>query len=328
MPQPAPLAPHLAPPWVSPLEALRARIARLESAGRAPCHGPHPFGHTAIDAALPGGGLARGALHEAAGRGVALEHGTAAALFIAGCMARLGGPVLWAMERCDLFAPGLAMAGLAPDRLLYAEAGRAEEVLRAMEEGLREPALVGVVGEVTGRLSLSATRRLHLAAERTGALAFLLRRSRKPDDPALEEPSAANTRWRISAQPSGPPLPRRPGLPGLAPRGEVPGLAPRREVPGLAPRGEVPGLAPRGEVPGLARARWRLELVRARGAEPGEWMVEACDATGHLGVVADFSDRSAGPIPAAAPVAELEYEYEPEPEYAPALSQPRGRRRA
>lgn len=277
---------------------LRARIARLESADRAPGHGPHPFGLAAIDAALPGGGLARGALHEAAGRGVALEHGTAAALFVAGCMARLGGPVLWAMERCDLFAPGLAMAGLPPDRVLYAEAGRAEEVLRAMEEGLREPALAGVVGEVTGRLSLSATRRLHLAAERGGALAFLLRRSRKPDDPALEEPSAATTRWRISAQPSGPPLPRRPNIPGLA------------------------------------RAKWRLELVRCRGAEPGEWMVEACDATGHLGVVADFSDRSAGPIPAAAspvaagPVAELEYEYEPEPEYAPALITPRGRRRA
>jgi len=295
MPQPSPLAP---PPWTTALDALRARIARVETAGRAPCHGPHPFGHAAIDAALPGGGLARGALHEAAGRGAALEHGTAAALFIAGCMARLGGPVLWAMERCDLFAPGLALAGLPPDRLLYAEAGRPEEVLRAMEEGLREPALAGVVGEVTGRLSLSATRRLHLAAERTGALAFLLRRSRKPDDPALEEPSAATTRWRIGAQPSGPPLPHRPG------------------------------------VPGLARARWRVEMVRGRGAQPGEWMVEACDATGHLGVVADFSNRSAGPSDAAAgPVAELEYEYEPEPEYAPAIdarprSHPRGKRRA
>jgi protein ImuA len=150
--------------------------------------------------------------------------------------------------------------------------------------------LAGVVGEVTGRLSLSASRRLSLAAERGGGLAFLLRRSRRPDDPALEEPCSAHTRWRVAALPSAPPLRR---------------------------------------VPGLARARWRLELMRARGAEPGEWDVEACDATGHLGVVADIIDRSAGAVPHGGPhgraVAELEYEYEPEPEYAPALIPAAGR---
>ncbi len=257
--------------------------------------GPHPFGHAALDAALPQGGLARGALHEAAGRGPEVEHGTAAALFIAGCMARLGGPILWAMERCDLFAPGLAMAGLQPSQVLYAEAGRPEAVLQVMEEGLREPALAGVVGEVSGRLSLSATRRLSLAAERGGGLAFILRRSRRADDPALAEPCSAHTRWRVTALPSGPPL---------------------RWMP---------------RVPGLARARWRVELIRGRGAEPGEWDVEACDATGHLGVVADLVDRSAGgPVGGvlAGSVAELEYEYEPEPEYAPALIPAAGRAKA
>jgi len=289
MPQPSPRLPD-------PVAALRARIASLERDGRAVAHGPHPFGHAALDAALPQGGLARGALHEAAGRGPEVEHGTAAALFIAGCMARLGGPILWAMERCDLFAPGLALAGLPPDRLLYAEAGRAEAVLQVMEEGLREPALAGVVGEVTGRLSLSATRRLSLAAERGGGLAFILRRSRRADDPALAEPCSAHTRWRVAALPSRPP-------------------------PRSMPR-----------VPGLARARWRLELMRCRGAEPGEWDVEACDATGHLGVVADIVDRSAGAGTLAGAlagaVAELEYEYEPEPEYAPALIQAPGRAKA
>jgi protein ImuA len=44
--------------------------------------------------------------------------------------------------------------------------------------------------------------------------------------------------------------------------------------------------------PGLERARWRLELTRCRGAEPGGWIVEACDATGRLGLVADSADRS------------------------------------
>src|SRR5947208_2701523 len=31
-------------------------------------------------------------------------------------------------------------------------------------------------------------------------------------------------------------------------------------------------------VPGLARARWTVELVRARGAEPRTWLLEAPDA--------------------------------------------------
>jgi protein ImuA len=40
------------------------------------------------------------------------------------------------------------------------------------------------------------------------------------------------------------------------------------------------------------RARWQLDLLRCRGGEPGSWIVGACDATGHLGLVADTADRS------------------------------------
>ncbi len=47
------------------LSNLRARIARIESTGRV-AHAVLPFGEAAIDAALPGGGLALGALHEVA----------------------------------------------------------------------------------------------------------------------------------------------------------------------------------------------------------------------------------------------------------------------
>ena len=102
--------------------ALRARIERLEAAGR-PRSGVLPFGVPALDAALPQGGLALGALHEVAGGGDGAVDGAAAALFAAGIAARLPGQVLWCVTRPDLFAPALRQVGLDTDRILSLEAG-------------------------------------------------------------------------------------------------------------------------------------------------------------------------------------------------------------
>lgn len=77
-----------------------------------------PFGIEAVDRRLPGGGLSLGALHEVAGGGAGALNGAAAALFAAGIMARLDGPVLWCVSQRDLFAPALAQAGLHPDRVI------------------------------------------------------------------------------------------------------------------------------------------------------------------------------------------------------------------
>ncbi len=240
------------------LDALRDRIARIERGPVRRKRAALPL-LAPIDAALPEGGLALGALHEVAGGGADIEHGAAAALFIAGILARHRGPVLWAMERADLFAPGLAAAGLHSDRVIYVEAGKPAAVLQVMEEGLRHPGLAGVVGEISGRLTLTASRRLQLAAESTGVVAFTLRRSRRHNDAALDEPSAAATRWRITAIPSPPALPHAP------------------------------------ETPGLGRQRWRLDLLRCRAGEPASWIVEACDAKGRLGLVANLADGSIAP---------------------------------
>ena len=245
-------------PLPQALAALRARIAGIERGTPRRRRVTLPL-LPPIDAALPEGGLALGALHEIVSAGPDIEHGAAAALFIAGILARQRGPVLWAMERADLFAPGLAAAGLHPDRVIYAEAGKPTLVLQTMEEGLRHPGLAGVVGELGGRLSLTDSRRLQLAAETSGVAAFALRRSRRHDDPALGEPSAAITRWRIAALPSPPPLPHAP------------------------------------QTPGLGRQRWRLDLLRCRGGEAASWIVEACDAKGRLGLVADLADGPAAP---------------------------------
>ena len=82
------------------LEDLRAQVRALEQADRKSV-GVLPFEVEALDAALPGGGLALGALHEVAGGGDDAVGGAAAALFAAGVVARLPGSVLWCVTRPD-----------------------------------------------------------------------------------------------------------------------------------------------------------------------------------------------------------------------------------
>jgi protein ImuA len=217
------------------LDALRAEVRRIESAGRAG-GGRLPFGLAAVDCRLTGGGLAVAALHEAAlAARLAADAG--------------GGTVLWTLSRRDLFAPGLASAGLTPDRLIYAECRRDEEVLAVMEDALRHGGLAAVVGEV-GRLGPAPGRRLQLAAEQSGTTALMLRRWRRSDADPLGQPAAAVTRWRLACAPSAP-------LP----------------------------------LPGVGRARWRVELVRQRGGETHDWILEAPDAEARLALFARSADR-------------------------------------
>jgi protein ImuA len=172
-----------------------------------------PFDVDAIDQRLATPGLAVAALHEMAGASASLNDDAAAILYIAGLAARRsskGGTVLWAQAHRDLFAPGLAQGGLSPARVIHAECGREEDVLAVMEEGLRHGGLAAVVGEV-GRVTMTATRRLQLAAEASGTTALMLRRWRRSGKDPLESPSAATTRWRIGCVPSRP-LP----IPGIA----------------------------------------------------------------------------------------------------------------
>jgi protein ImuA len=203
-----------------------------------------------VDARLPDGGLALGALHEVAGGGDGAVDGAAAALFVAGVAARAKGKVLWCLSRLDLFAPALAQAGLSPDRVIYVEAGDERTVLSCFEEGLRHGGLGAAVGEVS-RLSMTASRRLQLAAEASGTLGLTLRRWRRQTEATdFGQPTAAVTRWRVSVLPSAP-------LP----------------------------------VPGVGRARWLVELIRCRGGAGADFELEACDAKGRLAVPAHLADR-------------------------------------
>ena len=183
----------------SAIDSLRAQIEKIEGESRR-VRSALPFGVAELDSRLPGGGLALGALHEVAGGGDGAIDGAAAALFAAGVAARAMGKVLWCITRPDLFAPGLAQAGLGPDRVIYVEAGDDRTVLACMEEGLRHGGLGAVVGEVA-RLSMTASRRLQLAAEGTGSIGLALRRWRRRvsalPSAALPAPGVGRHRWLV-----------------------------------------------------------------------------------------------------------------------------------
>jgi protein ImuA len=234
---------------------LRAWLERVEAGADA-----RPqvlrFGVQSIDRHLPHGGLTLGALHEIVEGGSNAEYASIATLFAAGIAARLAGPVLWCLRGNDLFAPALARVGLSSDRVLYCEVRNDREALPAIEEGLRYASLGAVVGEVV-RLSLTSSRRLQLAAEKSGVMALIIRRFHTTAERALaDSPTAALTRWRVTPHPS-----------------------------------------PALNVLGLAHPCWQVELIRCRGAEPNAWNLEACDAQGRLALLAPMGDRSLAPAP-------------------------------
>ena len=245
------------------IDALRREIRRIVRSGGGTLEAL-PLGVPALDAHLPGGGLALGALHEVAGARDEWDDGPAAAFCLALAAPLLGlrpGPLLWVARQADLYGAGIAGLGLDPGRLLFVRAGGDREVLWAMEEGLRCRGLAGVLGEVAD-LERTAGRRLQLAAEAGGVTAVLLRRRLAPPRRA-EPPSAAVTRWRVAPAPS-----------GLA-------------LSTFGPLAELPG-----------RPRWRVALGRCRGAAPGEFLVEWDDATGGFALAAALRDREPGPRPA------------------------------
>lgn len=184
------------------INQLRETLGAIEGTGfrRRPVL---PFGMQRLDARLADGGLRLDALHEVAGASADLTDDAAATLFVAGIAARAWGPVLWVVRRRDLFAPGLYQVGLAPKRVLYAEASDDDELLAIMEEGLRHRGLGAVVGEAR-RVAMPATRRLQLAAEGGRTIALLMKRHPRQGGDPLAAPSAAVTRWRVGCAPSSP----------------------------------------------------------------------------------------------------------------------------
>tara|TARA_R110002110_G_scaffold110401_2_gene275202 strand:+ start:6076 stop:6951 length:876 start_codon:yes stop_codon:yes gene_type:complete len=276
------------------LEQLKAQIRQLEGFGgtlTGTKQQPLPFGVAAIDDHLPGGGLARGALHEvfAADAGIA----TAFCALLAGRLANdtenhaiLWCERPWALDAGALYGPALLQFGIDPARMILVRPRRDADALWAMEEGLHCGRVAAVIGEITD-MSLTASRRLQLAAEETGVTALMLRP--KTDRPA---PSAAATRWRLDAVEH-----EARNTPSAVQAND--NKQTRSDPPGpdlIGPSGlDIDG------PPGLGAARWRAELFRCRGGAAANWMMEWNDETGNFSLAAEICDRPA--VPSAARLA-------------------------
>jgi protein ImuA len=158
-----------------------------------------PFGVPALDACLPQGGLAFGALHEVAPE--AAPDIPAAFGFVAALLGRMpqGGPVLLVASPRGLagcgrpHGHGLNALGLDPARMILVEPRDERQALWAMEEALHSGVPAAVAGATGKELDLKTTQRLQLAA-RTSRLPLLLLRLA-----GASGTSAAVTRWRIGA---------------------------------------------------------------------------------------------------------------------------------
>lgn len=125
-------------------------------------------------------------------------------------------PWLWVQDKAALrlsgrpYRPGLPQS--LRHRLIHVATGSAQDALFALEEALRCRDLAFVIGEIAGNpraLSLTASRRLTLVAERHGVPLWLVRLD------AARDLSSARMRWQAKAAPSAPPRwnPRAPGAP-------------------------------------------------------------------------------------------------------------------
>ena len=124
-----------------------------------------------------------------------------------------GKPLLWVQDRMAILESGrIYPPGLPATDLIHVTARDARSALWAMEEGLRCGALSAVIGELWGdpaSLDFTATRRLAVAAERSGVPAWLVRLG------GSANLSGARMRWRVASAPSltHPFDPRAPGDP-------------------------------------------------------------------------------------------------------------------
>jgi protein ImuA len=239
------------------IEALRRRVARIERSARGQAGDAVPvlpFGVAEIDRLLPGGGLALGALHEVSGVGPDEEDGSVPAAFIAGLCARLD-PAKQILW-CQAGADDLYGPGLAASGLLPERLmlTRARNTVDLLW-AMEEGLRTRALAVVVGEVAElpGPASRRLQLAAETSGVTAFALRRFRVPSATARAPNAAVTRWNVSSLPSVP----------------------------------APG------EPGLGRPRWRLDLWRARGAAPADWIVEACDATGHVALPAALGDGTA-----------------------------------
>lgn len=213
------------------ISQLQTDILRLQ--------GFKPANNAAVDMGLgplkeafPNGSFPLGAVHEFLS--ARSEDSAATCGFIAGLLAPLmgnNGTSLWVSSSRTLFPPALKNFGIEPDRFIFLDLQKEEDVMWAMEEALKCGALTAVVGEMN-QIDFTASRRLQLVVEKSQVTGFILRHNcRKLNT------TACVSRWRISPLPSVP-------------------IDPDRTIE---------------DFPGIGFPQWKVELLRIRNGRSGVW---------------------------------------------------------
>ena len=235
------------------LVQLRARLAALAPPAR---HGLWRFGDPRVDRCLPGGGLPLGALHEIAAEGIEAETGAAAAGFLACLLAGLAPPGTKAGE---VFWIARAADLHPPGLLPY---GFDPACLVQIETGSDDATLAAMEAVLRAGIAVAAvgeSGRLGRVAARRLQLACLRHGS---------------TGFVLRRWPHG----RRPAAEDAHAAVTAWRVAP---APSAAEAG-TPG-----------PARWRVELLHARGGHEGAWIMQASGdphAPHPLRVVAELAD--------------------------------------
>ena len=180
-----------------------------------PFVGPAPAASAPVKPGMPG--LCPGQLHELHAHAQDWASALAFALTAAAPDNRAPLVLVRSPRRAGLplqpYGEGLAALGIDPSRLLIVVAPDEMALLRAGLEAARCPGLSALIVESWGKLAaydLTASRRLVLAAERSGLPVIVLRLDASP------RASAAHSRWLIRNLPSLPHAANAPGQPTIA----------------------------------------------------------------------------------------------------------------
>ena len=267
------------------LAALRAQVRRIETGahgGSGPASGlgtsPRPvlpLGLAALDGALPGGGLPLGALHEIEGERAEWDDGVALGFCLA-LLARLRAAqassagaktILWVSRRGDLYPPALAGQGLDPGRFLMVRAGSGSGGEADLLWAMEEGLRCRRLAAVVGEVEgLDRLAGRRLQlAAEASGVTAFALHRRFRPRRRGRDASAALSRWRVTAMQS-------------------------EDI-----RDES----------FIGRPRWRLDLLRCRGAAPGSWQVEWNDAACGFSLAPALRDGSLakGPLAAGPPSA-------------------------
>jgi protein ImuA len=178
-------------------EKLRREILSLEGY-QIPVAGERiQFGLGPVEASFPSRTFPTGAIHEF----ISTDSESAAATtgFMAGLLGSLmrkKGICLWISNNRNVFPPALKSFGIEPDRIIFVDMVKSQDVLWAIEEALKCEGLAAVVGELR-EISFTESRRLQLAVEQSRVTGFLHR-----NNPRSTNTLACVSRWKITSVPS------------------------------------------------------------------------------------------------------------------------------